>query len=337
MAHNIKLLRGDKYPGFLNKLLETTQVYGPVEMNDRLGYRRIKEAGEIAEDYILPDMSVKSFLFPKIEKLFSYTKDKEGVEVKDFDPDSIPRRVVLGVRPCDASGMESLRAIFNWDPADPIFEERLARTTLISYACSKADAYCFCTSIGGGPGNTKGSDVMLTRTDKGDYIVEVLTPKGEALAASVADLLEDYAGADKEAFLANVPKRFDDSKLEEKMKAAFDTDLFDDYAMRCIGCAACAYVCPTCACFDIQDETRGKEGQRMRLWDSCGAKLFTLHTSGHNPRETQGARWRQRLMHKFSYMPERLNVRGCAGCGRCSRRCPADMEIAESLAIITNS
>ncbi len=335
MAENIKLMRGSSYAAMIEKLLGSTQVYAPVRMNGRVGYRRIAAAGEVANDFILPEMSAKSFVFPKIEKLFSYTKDKEGVEVRDFDPESIPARVVLGIRPCDAAGMQSLRAIFNWDPADPIFEERLARTTIVTLACNTSDAYCFCTSVGGGPGNTKGSDVQMTLTDKGDYIFEILTPKGEALAASLGELLEAYSGDDKEKYLAKVEKRFDDSKLEEQMKAAFDTDVFDRYAMRCLGCAACAYVCPTCACFDIQDETRGKEGQRMRLWDSCGAKLFTLHTSGHNPRETQGARWRQRLMHKFSYMPERLGVRGCAGCGRCSRRCPADMDIAESISIIT--
>ncbi len=66
--------------------------------------------------------------------------------------------------------------------------------------------------------------------------------------------------------------------------------LFDDAAvwveqsLRCLGCGACAFVCPTCACFDIQDEARPLRATRLRCWDSCGFGLFTLHTSGHNPR-----------------------------------------------------
>jgi ferredoxin len=86
-----------------------------------------------------------------------------------------------------------------------------------------------------------------------------------------------------------------------------------------------------CSCFDIQDEGTNKKGDRLRCWDSCGFSLFTLHTSGHNPRSTQSERWRQRVMHKFSYMPEQSGMLGCVGCGRCSMSCPADMNLKEQL------
>ncbi|MCL1944083.1 MAG: 4Fe-4S dicluster domain-containing protein [Candidatus Azobacteroides sp.] len=337
MNTQIKILKSANYIKLLQKLFDHKKnIYGPVRQGKRIGYQKINSANELATDFIIPDMSAKSFVFPCIEKLFSFTKDKENVEIQNLNLDNIPEKIIVGIRPCDALGMKSLKAIFGRDPADSIFQTRLERTTFIGYACNQADDYCFCTSINGGPGNTEGSDILLTKTDSGDYIAEIITPKGESIVASAPELFEDGSGLDKQKYLADVPKRFDDSNLENKMKAAFDTNVFDEYAIRCIGCAACAYVCPTCACFDIQDRTKGSKGERIRTWDSCGLKLFTLHTSGHNPRETQGVRWRQRLMHKFSYMPERLEVRGCVGCGRCSRRCPVDMNIAESINIITD-
>ncbi len=116
--------------------------------------------------------------------------------------------------------------------------------------------------------------------------------------------------------------------LPERLKALFESKAFEQQSLACIGCGTCTYVCPVCGCFDMQDETQGTKGRRVRCWDSCGFSCFTVHTSGHNPRETQGQRWRQRLMHKFSYLPESNHVFGCVGCGRCIRSCPANLDIA---------
>jgi formate hydrogenlyase subunit 6/NADH:ubiquinone oxidoreductase subunit I len=326
----MKLLTAARYGDLVERLAGSGRLYGPVRRGERVVYGRIGSWRELATDFVAPESSPKSFVFPRVEKLFGYTAGKEGVEVEDRDLERIRERVIFGVRPCDAAAMESLGAIFGWEPADPIFEMRRRRTTVVAMACTKCDDYCFCTSVGGSPEGKKGADVLLTAMEGGDYLVETLSEKGEKLMATTADMLAD-ATAEPNKTVADVPRRFDDEGLDKKLAASFDSAAFDDYAARCIGCSACAFVCPTCACFDIQDETRGSRGHRLRSWDSCGAKLFTLHTSGHNPRDTQGARWRQRLMHKFSYMPQRLDVRGCVGCGRCSRRCPVDMNIAESV------
>jgi ferredoxin len=118
--------------------------------------------------------------------------------------------------------------------------------------------------------------------------------------------------------------------VTEWLDKNFDSPLWEEFASACLGCGACAYACPSCHCFDMQDESNRKESVRYRNWDTCGLALFTLHTSGHNPRSTQTARWRQRVMHKLSYMPKRFNLTACMGCGRCSRLCPNGLAISET-------
>jgi sulfhydrogenase subunit beta (sulfur reductase) len=184
--------------------------------------------------------------------------------------------------------------------------------------------------VGGGPGETKGSDILLTPLDKDRYLAEVLTEKGKAVVALAPQLFAAADGAAKDGVLAKVPVRFKPEELPSRLAGLFDrTEVWVDQSIRCIGCGACAFVCPTCSCFDIQDERDRRGGLRLRCWDSCGFGQFTLHASGHNPRSKQSERWRQRVMHKFSYQPQRLSTIGCVGCGRCSRSCPVDMNLAQ--------
>jgi len=335
METSRKLIRKQSLEKLYNILSASRKVYAPVTSeNKQVEYRYNPDFSELTFDHIRSTLSVKNVVFPKVENLLFFTNTKSESTITDIDLSKIPEVVLWGAHPCDTAAFDTLRSIFCWDIEDQFFSKRLEKLAVIGLSCHISDEYCFCTSVGLSPDSAKGSDILLTRLKSGDYLADILTEKGNTIVSSAPELFE--SPSDAEISLTEVKQKFSHEQVTAKLAGAFENPFWVENSLRCIGCGACAYVCPTCACFDIQDETKGKEGKRYRSWDSCGFGLFTLHTSGHNPRHVQSQRWRQRIMHKFSYMPERNESLGCVGCGRCSSGCPVDMNIAEQLESIQN-
>ena len=117
--------------------------------------------------------------------------------------------------------------------------------------------------------------------------------------------------------------------IDKILDPNFDHQIWKEVSEICIGCGTCSFLCPTCTCFDVIDENDPNEnrGRRVRIWDTCQSCLYTLHTSGHNPRNSCIQRVRNRILHKFCYYPENYDMLGCVGCGRCIQLCPANNDL----------
>jgi ferredoxin len=310
------------------RILGPKLVAGRIEMADIKTFADIVKNGQSI-------VSAKGVVFPKVERLLKYRFEGKNIALDDVEPHAQPT-VLVGLRPCEARAFRALDVVFNWDSKDKFFNARMANTTVVGLSCTQADESCFCTSVGSRPDDTQGSDILLSPLQSGGFVAEVLTDKGKALVelaqAQSKDAFQPLSGQAEVIPPATVAPAFDAKVLQQKLSAKFDSPLWAEQSLRCLGCGACAFVCPTCVCFDIQDEADTKQGQRLRAWDSCGMRTFTLHASGHNPRDKQSQRWRQRVYHKFAYYPERLGTLGCVGCGKCSRACPVDMNLKQHLA-----
>lgn len=304
------------------------RVIAPSREKDFTMFREISNPDDSDFSEINPKNSIKEFFFPMNEKLFSFKRNVNDIEYEKVAQSAENKKaVIIGARPCDCSALEGLTQLFNWDYKDRFFNEHLQHTTIITFACDKSDTTCFCTSVGGAPDNPSGTDIMFKKSND-SYIVDPISKKGEQVVSLFKQLLVDE---NLHAEIADVPKKFDLEKVKPNLDKNVETDLFKTFSNKCLGCGICTYLCPNCHCFDIVDEGTRTNGSRYRNYDSCQFALFTRHTSNHNPRSDKQSRWRQRLMHKFSYNSDRLGVIGCTGCGRCIRYCPVGMDISNQL------
>ena len=293
-------------------------------------FKDVARAEDIVSDYILARNSYKEYVFPQTEVVADFTVEKHGVDLKSREVEA-RETVVLGARPCEATSLSSLRAIFTWDYIDEFYTKREDTLVVITVACTKADEACFCTTVGLSPETKTGSDVYLLETESGDYIVETMTEKGKAFVERHKAAFTEGGAKAKALVMPEKIGTIDLNKVGARLKdkSHYDDQVWARLTRKCIGCGACTFVCPTCHFFDITDEGTAFAGERRKNWDACQYDTFTLHASGHNPRHYQYQRWRNRFMCKFNFYPEKFASKGCVGCGRCIRVCPVRLDITE--------
>ncbi|MDP4126194.1 MAG: 4Fe-4S dicluster domain-containing protein [Bacillota bacterium] len=322
----------EKFGQSFDALAADYQMIAPVNDSGAVNFKAAKSFSDVKLDYLNSKLPPKSLLFPQHETLLSYKKEGKDVIVKNEL--NVGKTIFFGIRPCDAKSMLLLDKVFKNDMfTDPYYYERRNNTTIIGVACNKIAPNCFCSSLGLSPASSEGSDIFLV--DLGDsYQIEAVTEKGKDLLAKIQGL-EELSSADQAVVdtvkSAKTASEVDVAVITSKLDSMFNHSYWDSLGEKCLGCNSCTFSCPTCHCFDISEEYRKNEGSRVRTWDSCMAPLFTLHGSGHNPRNNQNARWRQRLMHKFNYFVHNNGDMACVGCGRCIKSCPVNLDIRQAI------
>ena len=327
------MISQENLANWLDELAQQQTLIAPKEVASVLLYQQVRDSSDVVWEYIRPVMSIKDAFFPATERLLSIEKNGQGVKLKEFRPDD--QQILFGVRPCDARGLLALDALFiDNEPPDIYYAQRRENTTIIGMACTEMADTCFCTSTGGAPDDTTGMDVMVYPVE-GGYQVRALTEKGENVVRllGVSELNDLIYNPLTPNPIYSVPEK-------DAWPAQFDNTFWDEMAERCLSCRICAYVCPTCRCFDVRDEpiltgNDSKQFERIRCWDSCAGTTYRQIAGGHNPRAAKGERLRNRFMCKFYYYPEQYGPTACTGCGRCVDACPVNIDITEVIQHLT--
>ena len=331
---------------FYEAIIAKNETYAPVEKFGKFDFKKVSDLSECDPDSpIAKTMSAKPLFFPRSAKIMKYNADSSGTVVAETDEDPLAvKRVIIGMKHCDARALQVLDKVYNWDFIDTDYQKRRQNTVVISTRCDKAEMHCFCTSLDYDVENSDAHDIRVVNGLDGKIYIQAVTDKGLSFLkeGNYGLRITDYEESKPEiknqyeAFQCSFRLKMNYQEVNEKLSKIFDTPEFENVSANCVSCNTCAFVCPTCHCFKISDEKIKDTGVRYKSYDSCNNGYFTLMAGGHNPRPAKYRRWRQRAMHKFVYYKERFGENLCVGCGKCTVSCPVNISIFEVVNQVAN-
>lgn len=330
---SIKHLTPAHLEAWLEALIAAGTVYGVQAKGDHFAFGQLGRPGQLRLDYDVTILPPKKYFMPPKEVLLTYDRHGRFESVLDETP-----FVVFGVHPYDMVAINQLDAIFAAGHADGHYLSRRAAATVVvcDVQTPSSDTFAGCMGTATLEGR-EGHDLLLTPLEDGTYLADPRTAKGEALLAALPGAAPDAAPAAlaaRDAIWARNREQLQKHKLKVPLAdlplllaETYDHPVWSEKAELCYSCGSCNLVCPTCYCFDIDDELDWdlEHGRRTRTWDGCMLTPFAVVAGNHNFRAQKAARYRHRYLRKGQYVPEVIGEIACVGCGRCITACTANI------------
>jgi sulfhydrogenase subunit beta (sulfur reductase) len=330
----------DQVPSMLTKWSEEFSVFVPSRTEQGFfDFLPWHDEIEISWDYDLAYNSLKRFFLPPREDLIRFNLS-DSTSVPVIDTAAV---LLFGVHPYDIKGINQLDQLMESGSMDVNYRARRDAAVVIGLEPQRIAPTAFWSSMGAARVD-HGFDLYWTRISPAAFTVAVGSPKGEELLSlrgkiklQRATLAErEAARRERNRVLRLAGKRGLNHPWEETPKVlakSWDSLLWKDRARDCLSCGSCVMVCPTCYCFDVQEEVDDllKGGTRYRIWDGCMLEGFAAVAGGHNFRGAPWERYRHRYFRKGKYIYDKIGELGCVGCGRCVTACTTN--IANPMAV----
>jgi ferredoxin len=296
--------------------------------------------------YVVGPQSWKKFLFPPNLRLWKAQRSRPGFQIA-AEEEELPHFAFIGVRPCELQALAIQDQVFvHGKHADPVYQARRNATFVVAVNCGLARGTCFCVSMKTGPRARSGFDICLTELagdGKHRFVAEPGSDRGAKLLRELPQVpaTEDDRRQAKELTdqtAKNMGRTLNTDGIKDLLLNNLDHPRWDEVADRCMTCANCTMVCPTCFCTTVEDATDlgGNHAERWRRWDSCFTMDFS-YIHGGSVRTSSMARYRQWMIHKLASWIDQFGTSGCVGCGRCITWCPVGIDITEEARTIRES
>ena len=326
---SLKILPKEAIPEWIELLVKEYRLVGPKSLKDQYVFADMHSANELDLGYRTSILPPKKALLPQYEDLLTFDTQETAQTHQDDQP-----TVILGMHTCDLHAITLLDRVFTQRFTDQHYMTKRENTTIVSIECLKpCTEHSFCKDMGTW---TVPEEFDLHLTDIGEvYAVDIGSLKGEALLKGFNQMRESTPEDRKLAsrVLSNKWPHFtykletDVTNLPNLLAANYKSPVWEEVGAKCLACGMCTLVCPTCYCFNIQDEVEFTltSGRRFRVWDSCQLDQFATVAGGHDFRNNRASRQRHRFLRKYRYQAIEPGLVGCVGCGRCGQTCIADI------------
>ena len=306
-------------------------------------YRLRKRQDNALFGYAVGPHSWKKFLFPPVLRQWHAQRTDGGFQFTT-EQQKTPKYAFIGVRSCELHAMAIQDRVFMGEKfVDPVYLERRKNAFIVAVNCSQAGGTCFCVSMKTGPKARAGFDLALTEiTAEGRqyFVIEVGTEAGAQVLSQIPHRQAtepDQKAAEQvvQRTVNQMGRVMDTTGIKELLYRNYEHPRWDDVASRCLTCANCTMVCPTCFCSTVEDVTdlTGEHAERWRKWDSCFHVNFS-YVAGGSVRASTKSRYRQWMTHKLATWIDQFGTSGCVGCGRCITWCPVAIDITEEVRAI---